>query len=233
MDYVFVLEIRDFVKSGLSNIMISYDIACQWFTNLACRLKADEWPKHLDTPDLAKTMLTPAIPKLHEPMHEAANHQQYSLNYIVGVGLSDFETPERVWAGHNSLGNSTKTHGPGSRHFILDDNFNFWNWLKYISLGETYRRKYIAAVAHRNLQVEAHKGLTEALDGAMVKDWERCCEIWEQDDSHPKTAQNPFEYGDVGEYIYDPLFCFHHLILSFFYLSSFPPLTHVFRNVGG
>ncbi|KAF9047244.1 hypothetical protein BJ165DRAFT_1344669 [Panaeolus papilionaceus] len=177
--------------------MISYNIACQWYTNLARRLKAEEWPKHLDTPDPAKTTLTPAILKLHEPMHEAKNHQQYSLNYIPGVGLSDFEVPERVWAGHNALGNSTKTHGPGSRHLILDDNFNFWNWLKYVGLGDTYRRKYKAAVVHRNIQVEAHKGLTEALDKTMVKSWELLCELWEKDSNHPKTAENPFEYEDL------------------------------------
>ncbi|KAF9542834.1 hypothetical protein CPC08DRAFT_738695 [Agrocybe pediades] len=71
---------------------------------------------------------------LHEPMHQTADHQVYSLNYIPGVGLADCECPERVWGPHNCLGNSTKTQGPGSRQDVLDDHFGFWNWVKTASV---------------------------------------------------------------------------------------------------
>ena len=81
--------------------------------------------------------LIPAIPKLHKPMHGHKNHDQYSLNFIPGVGKLDMEMLERVWVGHNALGNSTKTQGPGGRHDILDDHFSFWNWQKYIGMGKT------------------------------------------------------------------------------------------------
>ena len=129
MDYIFGSAIRRF---ALPLILISYDIVCQWFVNLFSRMN-DHWP--LDIHVNPTTKLVPAIPKLHEPMHEQANHQMYSLNFIPGVGLSDLEAPERFWSGHNAVGNSTKTQGPGSRHDVLDDHFHFWNWLKYIGLG--------------------------------------------------------------------------------------------------
>src|SRR5258708_39556723 len=114
MDYVFACVVRQFL---LPLVLISYDIACQWFIRLFQRMR-ELWPSELCIPPLTK--LIPAIPKLHEPMHEAANHQVYSLNFIPGVGQSDLECPERVWAGHNALGNSTKSQGPGSRHDVLD-----------------------------------------------------------------------------------------------------------------
>jgi len=60
------------------------------------------------------------------------------------------ETPERVWAGHNGLGNSTKMQGPGGRHDVLDDHFSFWNWLKYIRLRKTLMSWYKAALAECN-----------------------------------------------------------------------------------
>ncbi|PPQ92725.1 hypothetical protein CVT25_014232 [Psilocybe cyanescens] len=109
-------------------ILISYDIACQWFINLFKRIESD-WPEHIKPRPNAS--LTPAIPKLHEPMHMQADHQVYSLNFIPGVGLSDCECPEWVWSSHNTLSNATKTQGPGSRQDTLqvDNHFGFWNWM--------------------------------------------------------------------------------------------------------
>ena len=62
-------------------------------------------------------------------------HEQFSFNLCEGVGHTDGECPERIWAPHNPLGNSTKTMGPGSRHDVLDDHFSFWNYEKYIGMG--------------------------------------------------------------------------------------------------
>jgi hypothetical protein len=108
MDYIFASAVQ---KTALLLILVSYNIACQWFINLFKQME-EHWQSDLHLP--SSTTFIPAIPKLHEPMHESANHQVFSLNYIHGVGLSDLECPERVWAGHNAIGNSTKTQGPGS-----------------------------------------------------------------------------------------------------------------------
>ena len=185
MDYIFASAIQNITVLFL---LISYDIACQWFTNLFKHMQ--DWPAHLTIPP--SITLTPAIPKLHEPMHTAANHHAYSLNFISGVGASDFECPERFWAAHNALGNATKTQGPGSRHDILDDHFNFWNWQKYIGMGKTLMRKYKASLAERNTQVEGHRGLTATLDTKLVAKWESMCIAWEAE-GFPKTKTNPYE----------------------------------------
>ncbi|KAJ3492844.1 hypothetical protein NLJ89_g11151 [Agrocybe chaxingu] len=186
MDYVFGSAIRDFLC--LSTILISYDIACQWFVNLAKRM-GESWPASLRLPATVK--LIPAIPKLHEPMHEAANHQTFSLNFIRGVGKSDLETPERVWASHNALGNSTKTQGPGSRSDTIDDHIAAWNWTKYVGLGPYLARKYVDGLAERNIQREGHRGFTEALAPEGVEKWEAMCVAWESDE-FPKKKANPY-----------------------------------------
>ena len=198
MDYTFGAS----VKAALSPsplvplLLISYDIACQWFTNLFSRMD-NHWPEHIKLPTTTK--IIPAIPKLHEPMHEAANHQVYSLNYIPGVGLSDCECPERVWGPHNILGNSTKTQGPGSCQDVLDDHFSFWNWQKYIGLGKASARKYKVAVAERNIQTEGHRGFTASLEEATVAKWETTCIDWEQDEL-PKTKPNPYHIEGTCRY---------------------------------
>jgi len=191
MDYIFGIVLQ-LVMVHL--LLISYDIACQWFVNIFKRME-EHWPDEIKPTRPIK--LIPAIPKLHEPMHGVAGHQVYSLNYIPGVGLSDCECPERVWAPHNALGNSTKTQGPGSRHDVLDDHFGFWNWQKYIGFGATLLRKYKAAVADRNIQAEGHRGLTESLDPDLVERWEKICVDWEED-SFPKTKKNPYHVDSIG-----------------------------------
>jgi hypothetical protein len=189
MDYLAASVMRLF---AVLLILISYDIACQWFINLYKRMD-QQWPAALKVPPSIK--LIPAIPKLHEPMHRSKNHQMYSLNLIPGAGKADMETPERVWASHNSLGNSTKTQGPGGRHDVLDDHFGFWNWSKYVAIGKTLKSRYTVALAERNRQFEGHRGLTNSLPVALVAKWEALCVAWEQAD-YPKTrpaVENPYE----------------------------------------
>jgi Kyakuja-Dileera-Zisupton transposase len=198
MDYIFGAAVTYIILSAIQltvmlTILISYDIACQWFKNIHQRIE-NHWPEEIKPPPSLN--LIPAIPKLHEPMHHdtrgTVDHEVYSLNYVPGVGASDCECPERFWSGHNALGNSTKTQGPGSRHDDLDDHFNFWNWQKYIGMGRTLQRRYKRAVADRNIQVEGHRGLTSSLDQELVAKWELLCVEWEMD-SYPKKKTSPYK----------------------------------------
>jgi len=191
MDYIFGSTLQHVL---VPLVVISYDIACQWFTNLFKRIES-HWPQEIQL--RLGTLLIPAIPKLHEPMHQTANHQGYSLNYIPGVGLSDCECPECVWGPHNILGNSTKTQGPGSRQDVLDDHFGYWNWCKYIGLGPTLLRRYKSAVADWNIQREGHRGLSESLDKKLVEKWEKMCTEWERE-IFPKNKRNPYETDGIS-----------------------------------
>ncbi|KAF9470561.1 hypothetical protein BDN70DRAFT_902008 [Pholiota conissans] len=184
MDYIFASAVQ---SAQVSSIIISYDIACQWFKHLHERINSLPAALHLDP----KIKTRPLIPKFHEPAHEEKNHEQFSFNFATGVGKTDGEVPERVWAGHNGLGGSTKTQAPGSRHDVLDDHFGFWNWQKYCGMGATLMRRYKAAVIERNRQVEAHRGFTDSLPIPTVAAWEAMCAEWDAD-SFPKSTPNPF-----------------------------------------
>lgn len=130
MDYIFGNAIRD--GSPQIPVVISYDIACQWFTNLGKRMK-ENWPEHLQP--TTSLSIRPQIPAFHEPGHGQAGHQEYSFKLTFGMGLTDGEGCERIWAANNALGNATKTQGPGSRQDVIDDHLGFWNWLKYSGMG--------------------------------------------------------------------------------------------------
>lgn len=129
MDYIIASAMSHFHE--LRSVGLSYDICCQWYPNMYQRMA--HWPEELRVPPTLATR--PLIPKFHEPAHNEKAHEQYSFNLAVGFGKSDGEVPERGWAGHNGLGNTTKTQGPGSRHDVLDDHFGYWNWTKYRTMG--------------------------------------------------------------------------------------------------
>lgn len=191
MDYMFGSSLLSL--AGALLVLISYDIACQWFINLHSRIEKF-WPAYIKPEGTMK--LTPAIPKLHQAMHgQSKNHKQFSLNLIPGVGASDCECPERIWAPHNPLGSSTKLQGPGTRQDTLDNHWGFWNWLKYNSLGLSLAKKYKAAVAERNIQVEGHRGLTESLkaSGPLVTSWEAMCSTWESAPFPKAGSESPYE----------------------------------------
>src|SRR5262249_26137595 len=85
MDYIFGSSIR---RICVPHITISYDISCQWYTNLLRRI-SENWPETLKPS--CNTTIRPLVPKLHEPAHETAEHEKYSFNLAPGVGLTDGE----------------------------------------------------------------------------------------------------------------------------------------------
>ncbi|KAL0568201.1 hypothetical protein V5O48_013793 [Marasmius crinis-equi] len=189
MDYIVGVALQQFM--GLLWMILCYDIACQWFIKLEKR--APNWPEGARRPEGLE--MEPAIGKLHEPGHKQKKHQKFSLNLIRWVGYTDGETLERIWGPHNILGNASKTMGPGGRQDLLEAQFDFWNWHKYITLGVALYRRWRAAVSEREKQEKAHEGLTKNLDGNIVNEWEGVVSKWEQA-VHSKdepTLLNPYE----------------------------------------
>lgn len=122
MDYFFLSSIR---QNCPADLVVSYDIACQWSKNLDKRIKlygASDVHQKLST--------TFAVPKAHLPVHQDSCKVQYSFNFLPRVGRTDGEAPERGWAATNAIASSTKEMGPGSRRDTLDDHFGDYNWRK-------------------------------------------------------------------------------------------------------
>ncbi len=151
MDFIFETALHDFTKLLFG--IISYDIACQWFINLYKQMLG--WPTSLkvDRP----LALMPVIPKFHELAHHAEDHHTFSCNLVKGLDNCDCKGPEHIWGSHNALGNSTKTMGLGSWHDVLEDHFDFWNWLKYAAMGDYFIESHVV-----NLLITVGLGLTLA-----------------------------------------------------------------------
>lgn len=126
MDFMFASTLHG---CGVKNVVVSYDIACQWSINF--RERMNEIDATLN--DLYD--FTYLVPKFHLPAHVLACRSKFSFNYTRGVGRTDGEGVERRWADSNELAPSTREMGPGSRLDTLDAHFGDSNWRKIVGLG--------------------------------------------------------------------------------------------------
>lgn len=123
MDYAVLMTLR---LNTPGDVVLSYDIACQWSKKLPLRVAI--YPAWL-RPGHLRTVLY-LIPKFHLPAHIPLCRFLFSFNFTPRVGRTDGEAPERGWAASNGAAASTKEMGPGSRLDTLDDHFGDQNWRK-------------------------------------------------------------------------------------------------------
>ncbi|KAJ7041341.1 hypothetical protein C8F04DRAFT_1253041 [Mycena alexandri] len=173
MDYMFWKSLDD--CDNLVQLMVSYDIVCQWRLNIWVRLSKynPQLRQHART---GKRYFMWLIPKFHLPAHIEACNILYSFNLSPFVGQTDGEAPERGWANANPLAASTKEMGPGSQRDTI------------IALGSVMLEWVQRAVGE---MVEKQQELVEgeaSLPADIVKAWSTAMELWEADSRNP----NPF-----------------------------------------
>lgn len=114
---------------ALKEVVLSYDIACQYSRRFEQRFAA--------SPDLEMPhcSLIFAVPKFHLPAHKDSCRYFYSFNYLKHVGRTDGEAIERFWSRHNFLSGSTRKMSPETRLDVLNAHFSDWNWRKLCGMG--------------------------------------------------------------------------------------------------
>jgi hypothetical protein len=91
MDYLFTSSLTG---AGIWMLTISYDVACQWYTNFWTRMDHLLNTLKLLLPALAVCVL---IPKFHLQSHGEKCHSAFSFNYLNGCGQTDGEGVEQNW----------------------------------------------------------------------------------------------------------------------------------------
>src|SRR5580693_6838995 len=125
MDYIVLSTL---IGVSLLFVVLSYDIGCQWWKNL--RKRASEFPEEMQIDN--NTNLEVKVPSWHVNGHGNFCRTHYSLNYLTGAGRTCGEDVEMSWAHSNVLGSSVREMGPASRHELLNDHWNRWNFQKII-----------------------------------------------------------------------------------------------------
>ncbi|KAJ7604018.1 hypothetical protein FB45DRAFT_881028 [Roridomyces roridus] len=165
MDYIFASILRH-LHAGLPKI-ISYDIVCQWWKNLAKRLK--------ELPPLACQLA-------------------YSLNTVPGSAQTNGEGIERPWAHLGGVASSTREMGPGSREDVLNCHLGNWNWDKLVNLADRLRIRLDREMDEYETQSESFNNFS-GQQAKRVPEWQRMIEEWEADPAGKKDPYEKTHRG--------------------------------------
>jgi hypothetical protein len=121
---------------GISRVLVSYDIGCQWHKKLQARLNSYEAFPPLDLSTLEYWNVL--VPKFHLTGHGPDCQLAYNLAFTKWVGRTDGERIESGWAQTNPMATWTRESGPNARRSILDDHWNTDNWNKSLRLGKLF-----------------------------------------------------------------------------------------------
>lgn len=130
MDYILLSALIGFC---LLRLVVSYDIACQYFINIASRM--EEYPTNMRI-DLDEVELGAAVPSFHIRAHGLDCQQVYSFAFLLWVAHTIGEDVESGWAHMNLSSASIIEMSPGHRHETLDDHWGGWNWQKIIGFSK-------------------------------------------------------------------------------------------------
>ncbi|KAF4622330.1 hypothetical protein D9613_009070 [Agrocybe pediades] len=183
MDYIFFSSLCD---TALQQLVISYDIACQWHKNIWDRTKI--LPEHLRL-STAIEKTTFLVPKFHIGAHIAECNLNFSFNLTKGTGTSDGEAPERGWSHSNALATSTREMAPGFRRETLDSHFNDWNWKKVVGLGGSLLKKMDVAIPALIARTKDFVEFETEIAESDIEMFRVQVEAWEGDITKP----NPYE----------------------------------------
>ncbi|KAF7322140.1 CxC2 domain-containing protein [Mycena kentingensis (nom. inval.)] len=187
MDYMLWKSLTLPGYEHLVDIIVSYDIACQWSKNVWIRL-ARYHPELCNAANVPHRRYVFLIPKFHLPAHIERCNIDFSFDLTPHVGRTDGEAPERGWANVNPLASSTKEMGPGARRDTIDDHFNDWNHKKIVGMDGVLLGKIKTAV-EQMVETRVELGELEgALPDELISIWTRAMTEWEADASRP----NPF-----------------------------------------
>ncbi|KAF9001427.1 hypothetical protein BDZ89DRAFT_968328, partial [Hymenopellis radicata] len=171
-------------KMGLKEVTVTYDIACQYRKNFKKRIEA--------LPEVLTSLGIPEIqwglPIWHGGAHEISCETAESLKYKVGVGKTDGEGIERVWAVFNPMSYMTREEQPGARHDDIEDKADKHNFGKNINLGRTLLKRLRIALQEKEVQFNGFKIVDEALDDDVRSDWMGMIVAWLKDPTKP----NPY-----------------------------------------
>ncbi|KAI0689949.1 hypothetical protein BC835DRAFT_1228821, partial [Cytidiella melzeri] len=183
------------------HMLITYDIACQYFKLFWSRMLNFPPAMQLGIPDAGH--ITAKVPKGHIRAHEDSCQGPFSLNYTDGAADTDGEGIERLWSWLNKAAPSGKEMTQASRHELLDDFCGYSNWKKTLGLSNLLARRMLDAIK----EAKTHREESRAFDARLreqvpdaVEHWEQMMDEWKADSRRPcpyVSAQDRITLNDV------------------------------------
>ena len=133
MDLALVSTLQLAVRSGITRVLVSYDIGCQWSKNFEKRLTLYSISSFTPS-SLAYWRVV--VPKFHLAGHGRNCQLNFNINFTKGAARMSGEMIESGWAQSGSMAIWTRESGPFARRATLDDHWDSENWRKLRRLRE-------------------------------------------------------------------------------------------------
>ena len=132
MDLALISTLLLAFNSGITRVLVSYDIGCQWHKNLEQRLALYSASKTFKLSSLSYWRVV--VPKFHLAGHGTDCQLMFNINFTHGAGRMTGEMIESGWAQSGPMATWTRESGPFARRAVLDDHWNSDNWRKLCRL---------------------------------------------------------------------------------------------------
>ncbi|PBK62350.1 hypothetical protein ARMSODRAFT_1024951 [Armillaria solidipes] len=188
MDFVFWSALKGV---WLKQVMLSYDIGCQYKINLNERWKKLPKDLQLQTDSgeaFIRLNIDVALPVWHGNDHELSCRTLYLLKYKEGSGKMDREGVKWVWPDLNQMAMQTKEMHPEVRHDALEDKGDRHNFRKNIGLGYILDRRLKLVLEESNIQDKAFDDIDSTLKEDLHAEWAAVIDAWK----HNNTQPNPY-----------------------------------------
>ncbi|THG97971.1 hypothetical protein EW026_g4122 [Hermanssonia centrifuga] len=126
---------------------------------------------------------------------------KYSLHYLPGVGMTDGEAPERIWASLNALALRTREMSSGHRHDVINDFHTDMNIRRTHDMSHFLKRKNVEAEAMHSRAATTLEKLEEEICAGVIgqgklAEWKQEESVWVGKvvnmEEH-KNLKNPYE----------------------------------------
>ena len=136
MDFALLSTLLPSIEAGITRVLVSYDIGCQWGKNLQSRMSQYSISSSFNLDSLSYWKVV--VPKFHLSGHGESCQVKYNINYTKGAGRMDGERIEGGWSQLGSMAIWTRENRPYASRAILDDHWGSLNWQKLLGLRKPH-----------------------------------------------------------------------------------------------
>ncbi|KAL1684835.1 hypothetical protein GGG16DRAFT_28990, partial [Schizophyllum commune] len=207
MDYIFWSSLQG---EGVSRVMLTYDIGCQWKKGLLSRVQ--KLPKSIQ-PTFSNQQpvfeVDVRLPVWHGNVHDIACRSANSVRYARGAGKPDGEGPERIWSQMNSMASATKEMGEGVRDGVIEHWTAHLNIQKNVGQGHALEIRLKLAMMQQEQRRAELLDIEQALEPRVLKAWQKMYDEYERDDVNkpnpfmPQVSEGPSEHSVRAQLVRD------------------------------
>ncbi|KAH9919145.1 hypothetical protein B0H21DRAFT_713026 [Amylocystis lapponica] len=188
---------------GLRRHVSGYDINCQYRLKFDARIAAIA-KRAVDYPSILRydfPMIVGAVGKFHSAAHRELCRFLFGYYWLPGVGMTDGEAPERIWATLNALASRTSQMTAGHRHDVINDHHSDMNARRVHGIAKQLLAKYTRAVKQGAVTQESLASLERGIEnqpGGATKliEWRAAEREWlaaVTDLKNHASLENPYQ----------------------------------------